>query len=139
MRGTGGGFAIATHFKFRARRFPSNGQLWAGPILLPHSKAREVARGIVGMVERDAKNELEPGEKGKNGMFLYVLRKELLAFFGAEQDMLMIHAFDERGTVAGRRAFRWALDIEGAIDQTRGDMNMFEVSNLQSEFPLGGI
>lgn len=133
MRGSAGGFAIATHFKFRARRHPQDGHLWAGSILIPRSKADEVAKGIARMVERDANNEVEPGAKGKTGMFLFVLRKELLQHAGANEDILLITAFDERGEEAGRKEFQWAFDLEGVNDQTKGDMTMLDVANLQGE------
>jgi len=130
----GGGFAIVTHFKFRARHFPQNGQLWGGPILIPRTKVAEVAKGVVSMVEKDARAEEEqPSTKGKTSMFLYVMRKELLAFIGATQDMLVIHGFDERGTEAGRKEFKWALEMDGAIDQTKGDMTLSDVSKLQGK------
>ena len=87
LRGVEGGFAIVTHFKFRARPYPDNGKLWGGPILIPRNNVSEVAKGIMRMVDKDKQS----GIGYKTAMFLYVLRKELLAFFGATQDMLVIH------------------------------------------------
>ena len=63
------------------------------------------------------------------------MRKEVLAFIGADQDMLVIHAFDALGEEHGRKEFAWALDIEGAIDQTKGNMKLRDVSALQGNFP----
>lgn len=127
MRGTESGFVIVTHFKFRARRFPENGKLWGGPILIPRTKVPEAAKGIMLMTEKDRKGEMSP----KAAMFLYVMKAELLHFIGATMDMLVIHAFDGRGEVQGREEFKWALDIEGAVDQSRGDMTIRQVAQLQ--------
>ena len=130
LRGTETGFAIVTHFKFQARPFPENGKLWAGPILVPRQKVAEVARGIISMAEKDKKGEISD----KTAMFLYVMRKELLTFIGASQDMLVIHAFDARGEAAGREEFHWVLEMDGAVDQTRGDMTLGEVGRLQGMY-----
>jgi len=130
LRGTETGFAIVTHFKFRARRFPENGKLWGGPILIPRTKVAEAAMGIVTMAEMDKEGTMSD----KVAMFLYVMRKELLAFLGASQDMLVVHAFDARGEATGRDEFRWAIEMDGAVDQTRGDMTLGEVAGLQGEF-----
>ncbi|KAK5106680.1 hypothetical protein LTS08_000801 [Lithohypha guttulata] len=127
MRGTESGFAIVTHFKFRARRYPENGKLWAGPILIPRNKVSEAAKGVISMVEKHRKGEMSP----KAAMFLYVMKAELLHFIGATMDMLVIHAFDGRGEKEGREEFKWALDIDGALDQTRGDMTIRQVAQLQ--------
>lgn len=129
LRGTETGFAIVTHFKFRARKFPQNGKLWAGPILIPRTQVKECAKGIMSMVERDAKGEL--GDK--TAMFLYVMKKEMLQFIGASDDMLVVHCFSQEGEEKGRKEFEWALNCEGAIDQTRGGMTLWEVSLLQGE------
>lgn len=132
LRGVQTGFAIVTQFKFRARYYPQNGSLWAGPILIPRTKAVEVAQGIMSMVEGERQGKVG----NKTSMFLYVLRKELLAFIGADVDMLVVHAFDERGERAGRAEFQWALGIEGAIDQTKGNMTQSQVAGLQGKSTL---
>lgn len=129
MRGTEGGFAIATHFKFRARHFPENGKLWGGPILIPRNRVPEAAKGIMSMIEKDKRDELG----SKPAMFLYVMKAELLHFIGATMDMLVIHAYDGRGEAEGRKEFQWALDIDGAVDQTKGDMTIRQVAQLQGK------
>jgi hypothetical protein len=67
-------------------------------------------------------------------MFLYCLRKELLTGLGATGDMLVVHVYDALGEKHGRseEGFKWALDIEGAIDMTK-ELTLKEVSNLQGE------
>ena len=137
LRGTETGFAIVTHFKFRARRYEEEGSIWAGPILIPRTQMQEVARGIMGMVEKEKRGELGC----KTAMFLYVMRRELLRFIGASDDMLVVHCFCAEGEGKGRREFEWALRCEGAVDQTRGGMTLWEVSKLQGEciFDGGGV
>lgn len=130
MRGTEGGFAIATKFVFSVKHFEENGKIWAGPILLPRSQTAEVARRIARMCGRE---DVHP----KVAMFLYVMKKEMLKLLsggdGAGEDMLVVHAYDGLGEEHGRREFGWALDIEGAVDMTRSNMTMKEVCAMQGE------
>lgn len=129
MRGTGGGFAIATQFKFRARRHSENGKIWGGPILIPRDGVKAAAKGVMSMVQADIEGRLSP----KVSMFLYFLLKNYLALVGIEsdQDMTLIHAYDGRGEEEGRETFKWALEIEGAIDQTQNNLTPAAMANLQ--------
>lgn len=127
MRGTAGGFAIATHFKIRAHHFPENGRIWGGPIMIPRNKVPEAAKGISSMIEKDKKGEISE----KTAIFVYVMRAEQMAFIGVTEDVMVVHAYDGRGEKAGREAFRWALEIDGAIDQTRGDLTIADMSRMQ--------
>ncbi|KAJ5558519.1 hypothetical protein N7535_008734 [Penicillium sp. DV-2018c] len=68
----------------------------------------------------------------RTSMFLYVLDKRLLESIGAEEDTLVIHAFDANGEVHGREAFKWALELPGAIDQT-GLTTLKGVADLQAK------
>ena len=77
------------------------------------------------MIDRSA--TIDP----KVAMFLYVMRKELLAFIGADTDMLVVHAFDALGEEHGRKEFAWALEMEGMVDQTRGGMTLRDMALLQ--------
>ncbi|KPI38969.1 uncharacterized protein AB675_4445 [Cyphellophora attinorum] len=125
LRGTEGGFAAVARFKFNAKPFPENGNIWGGPIMIPREKAPEVAKGIAAMCAREDTNP-------KVALFVYVLKKEILHFLGADQDMLVIHAYDAFGEEHGRKEFAWALDFEGAIDKTRSQMTMREMTDLQA-------
>jgi hypothetical protein len=84
----------------------------------------QVAKGIVAMDKR----KRDP----KVAMFLYVMRKELLKFIGADDDMLVVHAYDALGEEHGRSeaGFKWALDLPGAVDSTKV-MNLRGVAKLQ--------
>jgi hypothetical protein len=140
LRGTETGFGIVTSFKFQARPYPQDGKIYAGPIFIPRDKVPEAAAGIVSMIRtKDGKEkEVDP----KVSMFLYVMRKELLYLIGVspDQDVLVVHCFDALGEEHGRETFKWALDIEGAVDMTRGNMTLKDVSKLQGKprtpFPL---
>lgn len=127
MRGTETGFGIVTAFKFQARPYPENGHIWAGPIFIPRDKVPEAAKGIMSMSEA---GDVDP----KVSMFLYVMRKELLHLIGATQDVLVIHCFDGRGEEHGRKTFKWAFEIEGAIDHTTGGMTSKDVAGLQGMY-----
>ena len=81
------------------------------------------------MVRKDEKGDMTP----KTAMFLYVMRKELLHFIGANEDMLVVHAHDSRGENRGREEFRWALEIDGAIDQTKAGLTQRDVAALQGK------
>jgi hypothetical protein len=129
LRGTETGFAVVTKFKFQARPYPENGKIWAGPIFIPRDKVPEAAKGIMSMFNE---GEVDP----KVSMFLYVMRKEFLHLVGATQDALVIHCHDGHGEEHGRKTFKWALDIEGAIDQTSGNMTQKDVADLQGMPPF---
>lgn len=63
-------------------------------------------------------------------MFLYVVKGRLLESIGTDSDMLVIHAFDAHGEEHGRTSFQWALDIPGAVDETKTTA-LAGVANLQ--------
>jgi len=65
-------------------------------------------------------------------MFLYCMRKEVLAAMGATGDMLVVHAFDALGEEHGRKAFEWALNIPGSVDMTE-IKNLRGVSDMQAQ------
>ncbi|PKY03108.1 FAD-binding domain-containing protein [Aspergillus campestris IBT 28561] len=120
MRGGGGGFGVATKFLFRVRPYPQ--AIWAGPILLPRQQLPTVATRLEAF--------LASNPDPRVSMFLYIIRKNLLETIGAFQDMLVVHAYDANGEEHGREAFKWALDIPGAVDQT-GVTDMEGVTKLQ--------
>lgn len=130
LRGGGGGFG-GKHYLYRLsllwialiatfdvvvtqvklRVFPYPQEIWAGPILIPRDRLQEVAEGIQGFLS----GPVDP----KITMFLYVVNGRLLQSIGTDSDMLVIHAFDANGEEHGRSCFKWALDIPGAIDQSK--------------------
>lgn len=106
------------------RVFPYPQTIWAGPILIPREQLEGVAGGIANFVSKPVDPRIT--------MFLYVVKQRLLESIGSDTDMLVIHAFDAHGEVHGRASFQWALDIPGAIDQTR-ITSLEGVANLQGE------
>ncbi|KAL2862481.1 FAD-binding oxidoreductase [Aspergillus lucknowensis] len=108
LRGGGGGFGAIVQVILRVFPYPQN--IWGGPILIPREKLEQVAEGI----ERFLAKPLDP----KVTMLFYVLKKKVLESMGVDSDMLLIHALDALGEQHGRDAFRWALDIPGAVDRT---------------------
>ncbi|KAE8139932.1 FAD-binding domain-containing protein [Aspergillus pseudotamarii] len=122
LRGGGGGFGVLVQVVLRVFPYPQT--IWAGPILIPREQLEGVAGGIANFVSKP----VDP----KITMFLYVVKKRLLESIGTDTDMLVIHVFDAHGEVHGRASFQWALDIPGAIDQTR--ITCLEgVANLQDK------
>ena len=112
--------------KFIFRVFPYPQTIWAGPIMLPHSALPQIAKAIPGFIASNVNSKVT--------MFLYVLKKQLLQSISADQDMLVVHAFDGLGEEHGRKAFDWALSVPGAIDQT-GLKSLRQVAELQGTFP----
>lgn len=104
----------------RVFRYSQN--IWAGPILIPREQLQLVAESIAQFTSKP----VDP----KVTMFLYVVKKRLLESIGTNSDMLLIHAFDAHGEDHGRASFQWALDIPGAVDETKLT-NLTGVANLQ--------
>lgn len=113
-----------TAFKLRAYRYTQS--IYAGPIYLPKASLPEIGRAVADFTQRS--------HDEKMGMFLYVLKKEILQLIGAHQDMLVVHAFDAHGEEHGRseEGFGWALKLKGAVDMTKS-MNLKGVADLQSK------
>jgi hypothetical protein len=113
IRGTEGAFAVVVALKLRAFKYPI--KVWSGPILLPNTEPvrKQICRGILDM-------DVEHPDP-KVALFLYRMNPEILKAIGDGKngDMIVVHAFDGRGEESGRKAFDWALSIDGAIDRTR--------------------
>ncbi|ODM21299.1 hypothetical protein SI65_04352 [Aspergillus cristatus] len=122
LRGGGGGFGVVAQVVLRVFQYPQN--IWAGPIMIPREKLQVVAEGIAQFTSK----KIDP----RVTMFLYIVKKQMLESIGADSDMLLIHAFDAHGEAHGRASFKWALDIPGAVDQTK-ITNLIGVANLQDK------
>ena len=108
----------------RAFRYPQN--IWTGSILVPRDQLQLVAEGLAQFISKPVDPRVT--------MFLYVVKGKLVKAIGVHSDMLLIHAFDAHGEEHGRASFKWALDIPGAIDQTKVT-NLTGVANLQGGHP----
>ncbi|KAL5335049.1 FAD-binding domain-containing protein [Aspergillus crustosus] len=130
LRGGGGGFGVIIQVKLRVFPYPQN--IWAGSILVPRERLPEIAAGIASFLARP----VDP----KITMLLYAVKGRLLESIGTDADMLIIHAFDANGEAHGRDSFKWALDIPGAIDQTKV-MTLAGVASLQDQvgIPKGSM
>ncbi|KAK1142347.1 hypothetical protein N8T08_007899 [Aspergillus melleus] len=122
LRGGGGGFGVVVQVVLRV--FPYPQEIRSGQTLIPRERLEQVAEGIATFLSQP----LDP----KITMFLYVVKKKLLESIGTDSDMLAIHAFDALGEAHGRMSFQWALDIPGAIDQTKIN-TLAGVANLQDK------
>ncbi|OJJ06521.1 hypothetical protein ASPVEDRAFT_45890 [Aspergillus versicolor CBS 583.65] len=111
LRGGGGGVGVLVSAVLRVFPYPQD--IWTGAILVPSEHLEQVAEGVSNF----ASHESDP----KVTMFLYVLKEKVLKSIApeAKSDMMVIHAFDANGEAHGRESFKWALDIPGAIDQTK--------------------
>ena len=94
--------------------------------MLPHAALPRIAKAIPGFTNSNVDSKVT--------MFLYVLKKQLLQSISAEQDMLVVHAFEGLGEEHGRKAFDWVLSVPGAIDQT-GLKSLRQVAELQGTCP----
>ena len=112
--------------KFRLKAYPYTQSIFAGPIYLPKTALSEVAQAVADFTQRSHDKKL--------GMFLYVLKKELLASMGGGEDKIILHAFDAHGEEHGRsdEGFGWALKLKDAEDKT-STMNLKGVADLQGE------
>lgn len=115
---------VVTQFKLQARKSPQ--EVWGGNIFIPRTQLDAVVTGILAMDSRPP--------NPKVAFYLFMMRKEQLAFLHAKEDMLMIQAFDALGEIHGRSAdgFRWAFECPGAIDTTK-------VSSLSGLAKLQGL
>ncbi|KAJ8058511.1 hypothetical protein OCU04_012695 [Sclerotinia nivalis] len=116
LRGGGGNFGVVTAFKLRARKYPQ--RILGGTIIFPESSLEAVSRGVSAFTETIT----DP----KVSMHVYFLEPRNPFFPFPAGVGLMI--FDANGEEHGRGkdGFKWAFDIEGAIDMTK-EMTLFEV------------
>ncbi|KEF51935.1 uncharacterized protein A1O9_11925 [Exophiala aquamarina CBS 119918] len=111
MRGGGGGFAVATAYKMRVYKYPSS--IFCGQIIYPADAMPIVARETAAFIARCS----DP----KIALHLYCLDMTQGSMTSKEpKPGISIFAYDANGEEHGRSAdgFKWALDIEGAIDMT---------------------
>jgi hypothetical protein len=67
----------------------------------------------------------------KIAMFLYLMQKEIIQALGGKDDMLVVHAYDAVSEDHGREAFKWAFQIDGALDRT-AILNSRGVADMQA-------
>ena len=111
LRGGGHEFAIVTAFKLKVYQYPQD--IYTGSISFPRSSLPELAQAVTRFA---AKMDEYP----RTAFFLYNLDLMEGAWIGAEPNPgIGIWLFDANGEEHGRDAFKWALEIDGAIDKTK--------------------
>lgn len=119
LRGGGHELAIVTAFKLKVRKFSQ--KIYSGSINYPRSSLPALAKGVAEFAKRI-------DEWPSTAMYLYNLDLMEGVFIGAKaQPGLAIWLFDTKGEEHGRAVFKWALEIEGAVDLTKV-MNLREVN-----------
>ncbi|KAI5248412.1 FAD binding domain-containing protein [Aureobasidium subglaciale] len=119
LRGGGHEFAIVTAFKLKVHEFSQ--KIYSGSIGYPRAVLPAVARGI---------EEFARMADGWPGTAMYLYNLDLMegAFIGAAaQPGIAIWLFDPEGEEHGREIFKWAFEIDGALDLTEV-MNLREVN-----------
>lgn len=125
LRGGGGLFGAATAFKLRAYKYPQN--VYSGMIVF----GREALPALAEKVPEFARTNTDP----KVAMHFYCLDLTHGAFVGKPTvPGLGLLVYDAHGEEHGRKeAFKWALEIPGAIDTTKG-MSYKQVNELSGRF-----
>ncbi len=111
------------YVKLKAHRCPST--IYAGMITLPYSSLEVLSKGVSAFASRH-----DP----KLAMHIFVLDTDGAALKGQPaKASLSIMVFDAHGEEHGHSdaGSKWALDIEGAVDMTKGNMSIREVNGLQ--------
>lgn len=124
LRGGGGRFGVAIAFKLKAYKYPQN--VYSGMILFGRDALSELAKKVPEFVETNT----DP----KVACHFYCLDMTQGAFVGKPSvPGLALLVYDAHGEGHGRNeAFKWALEIPGAIDTTKA-MTYREVNQLSGE------
>jgi FAD/FMN-containing dehydrogenase len=129
LRGGGGRFGVVTAFKLKAHKYPQ--KVYSGYIMYP----REALNGLAEKVSRFATENTDP----KVAMHFYCLDMVQGAFVGKPSvPGLGILVYDAHGEEHGRKLFKWALEVPGAIDTTKS-FSYREVNELSGEFACGAL
>jgi FAD/FMN-containing dehydrogenase len=125
LRGGGGRFGVVTAFKLRAYKYPQ--KVFSGMILYKQEALSTLAKAV----PKFAAENTDP----KVAMHFYCLNMSDGGFVGNEvQSGLALCVYDAHGEEHGRNeAFKWALDIPGAIDTTKA-MSYKNVNELNGKY-----
>lgn len=121
LRGGGGRFGVVTAFRFKAYKYPQ--EVYSGIILFGREALPELMKKVPEFVGQNR----DP----KVAMHFYCLDMTQGAFIGKPSvPGLGLLVYDAHGEEHGRNeAFKWALEIPGAIDTTKG-MSLRQVNQL---------
>jgi hypothetical protein len=117
--------AVVTAFKLQARKYPQH--ILGGTIIFPESSLEAVSKGVAYF----ATGITDP----RVSMHVYFLEPRNPFFPFPAGIGLMI--FDANGEEHGRseHGFKWAFDIEGAVDLTK-EMTLFDVHDATGMISL---
>lgn len=116
---------MATAFKFKVYPYPSS--VYSGRILYPNEALPVVAKGVADFARLSA----DP----KTALHFYCLDLDGGAITGhPPRPGIAVFVYDAHGEEHGRSqaGFKWALDIEGAVDETTR-MTFREVNQVWGE------
>ncbi|OQD91215.1 hypothetical protein PENSOL_c057G04362 [Penicillium solitum] len=122
LRGGGGSFGVLVEVILRVHRYPD--KIYSGQISYPRSAFSVVAKAI-GRFTAECNDP-------KMAMHIFPLDLGQGHYVGdAPNPGIGLHVFDAHGEIHGRgtEGFRWALDIEGAIDNT-GSMTLQQCNQI---------
>ncbi|KIX09742.1 uncharacterized protein Z518_00823 [Rhinocladiella mackenziei CBS 650.93] len=112
LRGGGGGFGLVVAVKLRVHKYTN--AIYSGNIAFPNEALPELAKAISDFTHRT--------QDPKLAMHLFCLDLAHAALTGQSPvPGIMIVVYDANGETHGRstEGFGWALQIEGAVDNTR--------------------
>ncbi|KAL2385892.1 hypothetical protein RJZ90_001066 [Blastomyces dermatitidis] len=121
LRGGGGNFGVVSAFKIKVYRCPQ--KILAGTIAFPKTAIKAVSKGASDFVKRLTDPKLAA----------HVVVMNFDPPTGSDaipQPSIAINIFDAHGEEHGRSelGFKWAFDIEGAVDMTK-EMTIREVND----------
>jgi FAD/FMN-containing dehydrogenase len=125
LRGGGGNFAAVTKFKVRCHPYPT--EIYSGMIMVPLEQIEEIAKRVSAFARRL--------EDPKMAMHVFLGDFAGSAAQGKPATpSIMFLVYDAHGEMHGRSeaGFKWALEIEGAIDASSA-MTLQRVLNTQSK------
>jgi hypothetical protein len=115
------------------RAHPYSTAIWSGIILIPRKDLRTLAQQILSFISKP--------QHPKVNCLAYLVQEFMLSKLLDEDqlrsvtgDMLGVHVFDGCGEAHGREAFKWALEMPGAVDLTTVT-DMKGVVDMQRLFP----
>lgn len=125
--------------KALVRAHPYSTAIWSGMILIPRKDLRSLAQRMVDFISKHQHPKVNClAYLVQEFMLTKILNEEQLR--SVKGDMVAIHVFDGCGEVHGREAFKWALEMPGAIDLTtvtdmKGVVDMQRLFFLLAGFP----
>ncbi|KAK2800829.1 hypothetical protein FQN50_007970 [Emmonsiellopsis sp. PD_5] len=131
LRGGGGNFGVLCAVKIKL--YPYSGKIHGGVIIYPRSSIKAVSKGVSDFVNRFTDPKLSAHVMVTDFEFR-------TAKGGIAEPSVGLLIFDANGEEHGRSeaGFKWAFDIEGAVDMTK-EVDIQGMNDMQAKSPLGGL